>query len=89
MALQIINAGPPPEELATELRDRILTALPGAEVEVEPRTPGHFDLRVTSQVFEGLGRVAQQQRVYRAIADLMTGPDAPVHAIDRMECRLP
>lgn len=33
--------------------------------------------------------VEQQQMVYAAIAHLMKGADAPVHAIDRMQTILP
>jgi len=89
MALQIINAGPPSEELSGDIRDRLLRALPGAEVDVRSGGPGHFEIRVCSDLFEGRGRVAQHQLVYRAITDLMTGPDASVHAIDRLECVTP
>jgi len=89
MALQILNAGPSPEEIATKLRAAIEEKLPGAQVEVRPQGPGHFEVDVCSERFEGKSRVAQQQLVYGAIAHLMSGASAPVHAIDRMECRVP
>ncbi|HKK53851.1 MAG TPA: BolA/IbaG family iron-sulfur metabolism protein [Myxococcota bacterium] len=89
MALQIINAGPEPEEVAGRIREAIEAALPDARIEVLPRGPGHFELTVTDAGFEGLSRVKQQQRVYAAITELMSGPNAPVHAIDRLECRVP
>ncbi|MEZ4290456.1 MAG: BolA/IbaG family iron-sulfur metabolism protein [Myxococcota bacterium] len=89
MALQIINAGPAPEEIAGKIEAAIAGAMPGAQIEVRPQGPGHFEISVTDASFEGLSRVKQQQRVYGSIADLMSGANAPVHAIDRLECRVP
>ncbi len=89
MALQIINAGPPAEEIAERIRHAITQSLPEAEIEVRPEGPGHFAIIVTDQIFEGLSRVKQQQKVYGAITELMAGPNPPVHAVDRLECRVP
>lgn len=89
MALQIINAGPAPEETASRIREAIAAAMPEATIEVIPRGPGHFELKVTDARFEGLSRVKQQQLVYATITELMAGPNAPVHAIDRLECIVP
>ena len=89
MALQIINAGPPPEEIAERIRKAIAESLPDAVIEVRAESPGHFGIVVTDAVFDGLSRVQQQQRVYGTIAELMAGPNPPVHAVDRLECRVP
>ncbi len=89
MALQIINAGPPPEEIADRIRAAIAEAMPEATIEILPQGPGHFEITVTDAVFEGLSRVKKQQRVYAAITELMAGPNAPVHAVDRLECLSP
>jgi acid stress-induced BolA-like protein IbaG/YrbA len=89
MALQIINAGPPPEEIVDRIRAAITEAMPTATIDVQPGGPGHFEIKVTDAVFDGLSRVQQQQRVYGAIAELMAGPNPPVHAVDRLECLLP
>jgi acid stress-induced BolA-like protein IbaG/YrbA len=89
MALQIINAGPPPEEIAEQVRAAIAGSMPDATIDVRPQGPGHFEITVTDAVFEGLSRVKQQQRVYAAITDLMAGPNPPVHAVDRLECLVP
>ncbi len=72
------------EQIAAALRDAILKQIPDAKVEVKPASPGHFEINVTSGVFDGKSRVQQQQLVYGAIANLMQGEDAPVHAVDRM-----
>jgi acid stress-induced BolA-like protein IbaG/YrbA len=88
MALKILSSPPPePEEVALRLGDAIRNALPGAEVVVHVGSPGHFELEVASPALAGLSRVKQQQTVYAAIAHLMAGDSAPVHAIDRMTIR--
>lgn len=90
MALQIINAGPSPEETIAKMQSAIAEALPeGAAIEISSGGPRHFEIRVVSGAFEGLNRVKQQQLVYGAIAELMAGNDAAVHAIDRLECVTP
>jgi len=89
MALQIINAGEPPADVALQIRRAIETALPQAVVEVRPQGPGHFEIDVTDAVFAGKSRVRQQQLVYGAIAHLMSGANPPVHAVDRLDCRVP
>jgi stress-induced morphogen len=73
-------------DIAETIRQAILGAIPDALVEVSPGGTGHFEIRVEAQAFEGLGRVKQQRLVYGAIADLMSGSNPPVHAIDRLDC---
>jgi acid stress-induced BolA-like protein IbaG/YrbA len=85
MALRILSSPSEPDETADDLKRCIETALSGAEVVVTPVSPGHFEIRVTSEVFAGKNRVQQQQLVYAAIAHLMKGDPAPVHAIDRLQ----
>ena len=88
MALKILSSPPPePDEVAQQLEDAIRSALPGAAVAVRAGSPGHFELEVASAALAGLPRVKQQQAVYAAIAHLMAGDSAPVHAIDRMTIR--
>ena len=89
MALQIVNAGPKPEEIAAKLREAIEATIDDARVEVRPAGPGHYEIDVVSTAFEGKGRVQQHQLVYGAITPLMSGPNAPVHAVDRLECKTP
>lgn len=89
MALQILNAGPGPEQIVGQIRTAIAAALPGAEIEVRATSPGHFEIQVTSDAFVDKPRVRQHQLVYAAITDLMSGDAAPIHAVDRLECRTP
>jgi stress-induced morphogen len=51
---------------ASELEERIATALPGARVNVEDLTGGgdHFRAEVVSDRFEGLSRIQQHKLVY-------------------------
>ena len=76
-------------DVAGELERSIARALPGSEVRVSARSPGHFEIRVVSAAFQGLPRLRQQQLVYGAIAHLMKGDAAPVHAIDELRTELP
>lgn len=85
MALRILSSPSEPTEIADDLKRSIEDALPGAGVVVNPVSPGHFEIRVTSDAFAGKSRVQQQQLVYAAIAHLMKGDAAPVHAIDRLQ----
>ena len=90
MALKILSSPPPePEVLAEQLKTAIERAMPGAQATVTAAGAGHFAVEVVSEAFAGLSRVKQQQLVYGAIAPLMAGDSAPVHAIDRMVTRLP
>lgn len=89
MPLQILSSPSDPEAVAAELRAAIEAAIEDAQVEVTPGGAGHFEIRVRSAAFEGQSRVAQQQKVYGAIAHLMKGDSPPVHAIDRLETRVP
>jgi len=75
-------------DIPTALKEAVLAQLPEAEVTASGGG-GHFELVVVSPRFAGLGTLAKQRMVYAAIAHLMKGDDAPVHAIDRMECRAP
>ena len=50
---------------------------------------GHFEIEVTSDQFAGKRILEQQRLVYSAIAHLMAGDAAPVHAVDRMVCKTP
>jgi stress-induced morphogen len=65
---------------ATELKQRIEQALPGAEVSVEDLTGGgdHFRAEVVSGRFEGLNRIEQHRLIYDVFGDEVGGP---IHAL--------
>ncbi len=84
MPLQI---SAPAEEVFGKIRDSVRAAIPDAEVEVSGGA--HFEIRVTSGAFNGKNSLARHRIVYAAIAHLMKGEDAPIHAIDRLETSVP
>ncbi|MDE2922623.1 MAG: BolA/IbaG family iron-sulfur metabolism protein [Acidobacteriota bacterium] len=79
---------PTPQETAARIRDAVTAALPDAVIDVSGEG-NHFSLRVESAAFGGKRSLARQRIVLRAIAHLMKGDAAPVHAIDRLETVLP
>ena len=85
MSIQINR---PPSETAERIRSAIERAIEGAQVEARGMG-GHFEIRVVSSEFEGKNRLARQRLVLKAIADLMKGDNAPVHAVDRIETVVP
>jgi acid stress-induced BolA-like protein IbaG/YrbA len=48
---------------------------------------GHFTIEVISPVFEGKTMLQSQRLVLGAIAHLMKGDRAPVHAVDSLRTR--
>ncbi len=78
----------PPAETSERIREAIENALPGSEVTASGMG-GHFEIRVVSSEFEGKGTLAKHRLVLGAIAHLMKGEDAPVHAVDRIEALTP
>lgn len=71
------------------IRSAILDKIPGADVVVGAGGGGHFTVQVTSPVFDGKNMVECQRLVYGAIAHLMKGDGAPVHAIDKLTTKTP
>ena len=74
------------------ITDAIRTAvegkLPGASVEVTGGG-GHYSIVVVSPEFAGKSMLESQRLVYSAIAHLMAGDAAPVHAVDSLKTRTP
>ena len=70
------------------LREAIEGKIPGATAEVSGGG-GHFSLVVAAPAFAGLGMLEAHRMVYAAIAPLMAGDQAPVHAIDTLKTRAP
>lgn len=59
--------------------ERIQTELPSAEVTLRDMTGtrDHWEAVIVSTQFEGMRLISRQQRVYKALGELMTGP---IHA---------
>jgi acid stress-induced BolA-like protein IbaG/YrbA len=70
------------------IRHAIAEKLPGAVVDVEGGG-GHYTITVTSPSFAGKSMLESQRLVYGAIAHLMSGDRAPVHAVDSLKTRTP
>jgi acid stress-induced BolA-like protein IbaG/YrbA len=78
----------PPDEVIGRIREAIERALPCDALDVRG-SGGHFEIRVVSAAFEGKNTLAKQRLVFSAIAHLMKGDSAPVHAIDKLETLAP
>ena len=70
------------------IRSAIEAAVPSSVVEVTGGG-GHYTITVISPVFAGRSMLESQRMVYSAIAHLMKGDDAPVHAVDTLRTRTP
>ena len=66
----------------------IVEKIPDAVVRVEGGG-GHFAISVVSAEFEGKKTLGKQRLVYQAIAHLMAGDTAPVHAVDTLQTFTP
>lgn len=77
------------DPISAAIKTAIVEKIPDAVVEVAPGSGGHFALDVVSPVFAGKSMVESQRLVLSAIAHLMRGDGAPVHAIDRLKTRTP
>lgn len=75
-------------DILAAIRTAIEAKIEGCKVDVQGGG-GHFTITATSSAFAGLGRVDAQRLVYSAIAHLMAGDGAPVHAVDRLQIVVP
>lgn len=50
---------------------------------------GHYEIDVVSQAFAGKSTLEKHRLVLTAIAHLMQGNDAPVHAVDSIRATVP
>jgi acid stress-induced BolA-like protein IbaG/YrbA len=73
-------------DVVQALRDAIESAIEGSKADVSG-AGGHYTIDVVSPRFAGLGMLESQRLVYSAIAHLMQGDLAPVHAVDRLKTR--
>ena len=75
-------------DIPTAIRQAVTTALPDAVVEVTGGG-GHWSLVVTSTAFTDKTMLARHRLVLSAIAPLMAGNQAPIHAVDSLITHLP
>lgn len=75
-------------DILAAIREAIEGKVPDSKAEVSGGG-GHFNIVVTSPVFAGKSMLESQRLVYSAIAHLMKGNDAPVHAVDSLKTRVP
>lgn len=75
-------------DVVTAIREAIEGKIPGAKADVNGGG-GHYTIEVVSTAFAGLGMLESQRLVYSAIAHLMNGDLAPVHAVDKLKTRTP
>lgn len=75
-------------DVVTALREAIEGQIPSSKADVSGGG-GHFTIEVVSPAFAGLGMLESQRLVYSAIAHLMKGDLAPVHAVDKLKTRVP
>ena len=68
------------------IREAIEHEIPDSSAEVGGGG-GHFTIEVVSPVFAGKSMLESHRLVYAAIAHLMTGNAAPVHAVDNLKTR--
>jgi acid stress-induced BolA-like protein IbaG/YrbA len=72
-----------------QMKAAILAQIPDADVTVTPGAGGHFTVQVVAHVFAGKSMLESQRLVLSALAPLMKGDGAPVHAIDSLKTRTP
>lgn len=62
------------------LRDVLVRAFPGAEVQIVDLTGtrDHYQVSIVAEAFRGQARMRQHRMVYDALGDLMKGP---IHAL--------
>ena len=65
------------------IKSSVEAAIPGARCD-SSGGGGHFSIVVTSVAFEGKKLLEKQRMVLTAIAHLMKGDAAPVHAVDSL-----
>jgi stress-induced morphogen len=70
---------------ADALKEAILKAVPDAIVDVVASGGGHYSVHVRSPAFRDRSTLERHRLVYAAIAPLMAGESAPVHAIDTLK----
>ncbi len=68
---------------ATEIERLIRQSFPDAEIEIRDLAGdnNHYAATVLDEAFRGKNRVQQQRMVNAALAEILDGPSAPLHAL--------
>ncbi len=74
--------------VAQQIIEAIREKIPDAIVDASGGD-GHYRIAVTSVQFAGRSSLERQRLVYSAIAQLMAGDRAPVHAVDQLKTMTP
>lgn len=85
-ARDAVHPGRMSEGVRQAIRGAIVTAIKDAVVRVGGEA-GHYSIEVVSATFEGRSRLQRDRAVLQAIASLMSGDAAPVHAVDVLVTR--
>jgi acid stress-induced BolA-like protein IbaG/YrbA len=75
-------------DVVAAIKKAIEDSVPSSRAEVSGGG-GHFNIEVTSSAFAGKSTLDSQRLVYSAIAHLMKGDMAPVHAVDSLKTKTP
>ena len=70
------------------IKSAVEAAIPGAVCEATGGG-GHFEIAVTAAAFAGQSLLNKQRMVLSAVAHLMAGDQAPVHAVDSIVTKTP
>jgi len=77
-------------DIRETMRLAIVEKIPDGQILVDNGSGGgHFTIQVVSPVFAGKSLLESQRLVLGAIAHLMKGDGAPVHAIDKLTTKTP
>jgi acid stress-induced BolA-like protein IbaG/YrbA len=68
--------------IENDISQALLAKIPEARVEVSAGSGGHFSIKIAAASFAGMSSLQKQRTVLTAIAHLMKGERAPVHAVD-------
>jgi acid stress-induced BolA-like protein IbaG/YrbA len=75
-------------DICQAIEKAVSDAIPGCQVQATGGG-GHFEIQVISETFAGQRTLTKHRAVLGAIAHLMKGDRAPVHAVDRIVARAP
>jgi stress-induced morphogen len=73
-------------DVITAIREAVESHIEGARATVSGGG-GHYTIEVVSPAFQGLNMLASHRLVLAAVAPLMKGDMAPVHAVDSVKTR--